>query len=109
MTINKITRPIYLYLKQNGICPYCATKFLKEDGTINDCNIDHVIPLSRGGKDDILNMVIACTACNSAKGSMTPEEFSSVSEKIKSGEIKKSDLNDYLKYISLKDKFDKKS
>ena len=30
--------------------------------------IDHVIPTSRGGKDEPFNLVAACTSCNSSKG-----------------------------------------
>lgn len=108
MVLNKVTRPIFLYSKQHGACPYCNVKFIKDDETIVECNIDHVIPLSRGGKDDISNMVLACVSCNSAKGAMSADEFATVSDKIKNGEIKKEDLGDYLKYLSLKVKFNPK-
>ena len=31
--------------------------------------VDHVVPLSKGGKDDATNYVIACEDCNRRKGS----------------------------------------
>lgn len=36
--------------------------------------IDHVIPLSRGGKNKWTNVVAACSKCNNLKGSKTPDE-----------------------------------
>lgn len=33
----------------------------------NDQTIDHVIPLSKGGKDNKVNRVIACWSCNHTK------------------------------------------
>ncbi len=35
---------------------------------------DHVVPLSRGGRNVLSNIVPACRACNSRKGMRTPEE-----------------------------------
>jgi 5-methylcytosine-specific restriction endonuclease McrA len=32
------------------------------------CHIDHVIPMSRGGSDDLSNLVLSCSTCNEAKG-----------------------------------------
>jgi 5-methylcytosine-specific restriction endonuclease McrA len=34
---------------------------------------DHVIPLSKGGKDRWSNVVTACRQCNTRKGNRTPE------------------------------------
>lgn len=38
--------------------------------------IDHVLPVSRGGKSSWTNTVAACYDCNQRKGSRTPEEAS---------------------------------
>lgn len=48
-------------------CVYC--------GTTERLTIDHMIPLSRGGTDDIENIVPACRSCNSKKHDKTAEEF----------------------------------
>lgn len=37
--------------------------------------IDHQMPLSRGGSDDLNNLVASCAFCNSSKGGKTLEEF----------------------------------
>jgi 5-methylcytosine-specific restriction endonuclease McrA len=37
--------------------------------------IDHLIPLSRGGSNDARNIVISCRACNRSKGAKLPQEW----------------------------------
>ncbi len=37
--------------------------------------IDHKIPIARGGTDTPENRVPACSACNSQKQKMTPDEY----------------------------------
>ena len=55
-------------------CFYCNTPFF--DNTLNSkYHIDHKIPLSRGGSNDISNIVFACAKCNLSKSTKTAEEF----------------------------------
>lgn len=50
-------------LKQNyGICACCGKKL-----TIKTMTIEHIIPLSRGGKNEDENKTILCQACNQEK------------------------------------------
>ena len=51
----------------DGCCHYCGTAFPSE--------VDHVIPWSRGGSDDLENLVAACYRCNRDKSDLTPEEW----------------------------------
>lgn len=52
------------YDRQKGKCYYCGKKL----GTgKNAYHVDHIIPLSRGGSNDISNLVIACPQCNVSK------------------------------------------
>jgi len=53
-----------------GICYYCQAKFLPEELTM-----DHVIPLSRGGRSTRGNIVPCCKACNNKKKYLTPAEI----------------------------------
>lgn len=48
-------------------CQYCT-----KSGS--DMTIDHIIPKSRGGRDEWENVVVACHHCNVKKGSRTPDE-----------------------------------
>jgi 5-methylcytosine-specific restriction endonuclease McrA len=57
-------------------CAYCSTGLNKK--TVTE---DHVIPLSKGGNDDIDNIVPCCYSCNSSKNDRTPEEWRSTSAK----------------------------
>jgi hypothetical protein len=51
-------------------CSYCDTEITMETG-----HADHVIPRSRGGSDDLSNLVAACAPCNLSKGARTPAEW----------------------------------
>lgn len=46
-------------------CIYCGAKLSFETATI-----EHFAPLSRCGKDAVLNMLLACQACNKEAGNM---------------------------------------
>lgn len=48
-----------------GICHHCNQKFEKSKLTM-----DHVIPISRGGKSSKNNVVVSCLECNQNKGHM---------------------------------------
>jgi 5-methylcytosine-specific restriction enzyme A len=53
-----------------GTCSYCQVKFTPEELTM-----DHVIPLSRGGKSTKGNIVPCCKPCNIGKRYLTPAEI----------------------------------
>ena len=53
-----------------GICHYCGEKFPPQTLTM-----DHMIPLSRGGKSEKINLVPACKTCNNKKKYMLPVEW----------------------------------
>ncbi len=51
------------------LCSYCGVK-LKGTG-----EIDHMMPISRGGNSDPANLTLACRSCNRDKHNKTPAEF----------------------------------
>lgn len=58
-----------IYERDNGQCQYCLKNLTKQDATL-----DHIIPKSRGGKNNWNNVVLCCKKCNDKKGSRTPQE-----------------------------------
>ena len=63
--------------KQGEICVYC--------GCTNPLilTIDHIVPLSRKGKDEDKNKQVCCFICNQLKGPLNHEEFLGYFESIK--------------------------
>ncbi|HEY9839101.1 MAG TPA: HNH endonuclease [Candidatus Obscuribacterales bacterium] len=55
-----------IHIRDNYTCQYC--------GSTSTLTLDHVMPVSRGGKSSWENVVTACYPCNSRKGSRTPDE-----------------------------------
>ena len=56
-------------MRDGGRCQYCGRPPDWGRGTV-----DHVIPVSRGGRNVWDNVVLACSGCNRTKGGRTPEE-----------------------------------
>lgn len=54
--------------RANFLCEYCQTAEVLSGLR---CAIDHIIPKSRGGSDDLDNLCAACTFCNSRKYAKT--------------------------------------
>jgi hypothetical protein len=54
--------------RDNATCNYCGEP--APDGCA-----DHIIPLSKGGTDNLDNLVWSCRVCNEAKGNKTLEEW----------------------------------
>lgn len=52
-------------------CAYCGIK-----GARVPLEIEHALPVSRGGSDEPTNLLLACHDCNHRKGTQTLEEFS---------------------------------
>lgn len=55
-------------MKAALVCAYCS----RESEVFHH---DHVVPRSRGGPDDAMNIVMACDRCNLSKGAMLPSEW----------------------------------
>lgn len=56
-----------VYAEHGTACAYCGDP----DGT----TIDHVIPRSKGGTDDLENLRPACRTCNTSKGTKDVDEW----------------------------------
>jgi len=63
-----LTNPA-LFARDAYLCMYCGNDFPRQHLTR-----DHVLPVSRGGRDVWENVVCACYHCNSRKGGRTPQQ-----------------------------------
>lgn len=59
-----------VFLRDGHQCQYCLNKFSKKHLTL-----DHVHPVSKGGKHVWNNVVTACNKCNNLKGCKSLIEF----------------------------------
>lgn len=65
---------------QGGRCWYCERPVPADVATL-----DHLIPVSHGGRNNISNVVAACQWCNNKRGQQNPVKFQA---KVRSGKLK---------------------
>ena len=65
---NKITKEDVIELKSVGKCIYCGA-------TNTEFQIDHIVPVAKGGKTEVINLVLACARCNRSKNDRNLEEW----------------------------------
>ena len=58
-TLMKLVR----YFIQEGACPGCKREF-----PFNKLTIDHIVPTSAGGNNELTNVQVMCWPCNNSKG-----------------------------------------
>lgn len=65
-------------IRDGYICIYCGTQpGAVERGKVmtkSDFTVDHILPRSRGGRDQWTNTACACYTCNHRKGNRLPNE-----------------------------------
>lgn len=59
-----------LFAAQRGRCALCRTKLMPDNA-----EVDHIVPLARGGSNGANNLQYLCLPCNRAKGSKDPIDF----------------------------------
>ena len=60
-----------LKLKSSSFLCYWCLSLIKNERI----HLDHFLPISKGGKHELSNLVISCPKCNQTKGSKMPHEF----------------------------------
>lgn len=63
--------------RSSGICHYCRRHCPPRELTM-----DHLVPLSRGGRSVRSNVVPACKECNTRKRSLLPVEWAEYLERL---------------------------
>ncbi len=61
---------VEIYTRDKFTCQYCE-KLVGRD----KLTIEHIVPISKGGIDDITNYITVCRSCNSSKGGKSLTEF----------------------------------
>lgn len=64
--------------RDGELCAYCKVPTVVDPlptERYRERTLDHVVPLSRGGRDDLGNVVVACRSCNSRKGSRPQSQY----------------------------------
>lgn len=56
--------------QQDNTCVYCGHRRIA-----SSLDIDHIVPVVRGGSNDVSNLQVICRQCNQRKGMQTDEEF----------------------------------
>jgi 5-methylcytosine-specific restriction protein A len=67
--------------RSEGICYFCKLKFPPKELTM-----DHIVPLTRGGKSTKGNLVPCCKECNNKKKYLLPLEWEEYLERLRAEE-----------------------
>ncbi len=71
------TKQVAALFKDARVCPYCQDIF---SDTLRK-SLDHIMPVSKGGKHTIENLLICCLTCNRKKKAKTPEQWEAYQQK----------------------------
>lgn len=63
--------------RMKGHCAYCGCEI-----TLSEMQVDHVMPLRKGGPDTLENMLPACRSCNHYKSTLTVQQFRDTVERM---------------------------
>lgn len=68
VSLHRSGRPVYN--KTEGHCAICG-----EFVPYTDFTVDHIIPLAKGGSNDLSNLQCSCGVCNRIKQDILPEDL----------------------------------
>ena len=76
-------RRLAIYMRDGLACVWCGSG-LEDDGVT--LSLDHVVPVSKGGRNNSRNLVTSCRKCNSVRSDRDARDFAySVSSYLNSG------------------------
>lgn len=104
MAISKRIR-FEIFKRDNFQCQYCGKRVPEVI-----LEIDHIIPKSKGGKDDSINLVTSCFSCNRGKSNIllsdnvtkniSKQDISNLKSQIKEQELQAKEYYKYLKKLN---------
>lgn len=59
-----------IYKKSGGCCQLCGRKI-----SFTEMTVDHIMPISKGGSNDMDNTEATCRICNQFKSNIFPDQF----------------------------------
>lgn len=83
-----------IYAKSEGRCALCG-KFTRFD----EFTIDHILPISRNGSNDLDNLQCTCKQCNGIKQNLTEPELMAVLVQIVTHQCTKKEYKKYKKKL----------
>lgn len=63
----------YIYERDEKKCYFCEKPL-----AFHQISLDHYLPKSKGGTDDVFNIVLSCKKCNKYKKSTVPKDYKDV-------------------------------
>ncbi|QIB27924.1 HNH endonuclease [Caloranaerobacter azorensis] len=64
---------LYIYQRDLKRCFYCGKKL-----KFHQITLDHYFPVSKGGTNDVFNLVTCCKKCNKLKADFLPQDYEAV-------------------------------
>ena len=80
-----------VFKKDNWTCRMCSTKVQKVNIYANDAaELDHIIPISKGGTHTLDNVQTLCRQCNQFKSDKMPDDLDLINyiKRLKNKEIR---------------------
>lgn len=75
VTARKVYKRTRLAEAQNWHCCWCGTEMIPEPNKHNSVTVEHILPRSQGGSDEMENLAAACLHCNNKRGTSGIEDF----------------------------------
>lgn len=96
----KKTLKKYIYERDGKRCSFCEKELL-----FRQISLDHYLPKSHNGPNDVFNIVLSCKKCNKHKKNSIPNDYETIMiRNLKQGIIDKKISASGIKYKDLIDK-----